>query len=69
MTNTTRPRFPEVEVQLSGEDGGAFSILARVGTALRRAGHGDQVDAFMAEAMDGDYDHLLRTCMAWVVVS
>ena len=25
-------------------------------------------DAFMAEATAGDYDHLLQTAMAWVVV-
>jgi hypothetical protein len=44
-------------------------VLGRVSRALRRAGHGDQVDAYMAEATAGDYDALLATTMRWVVVS
>jgi hypothetical protein len=60
-------KFPDVEVQLSGEDDNAFAVLGKVS----RAGHGrgDQVDAYMAEATAGDYDQLLRTTMRWVVVS
>jgi hypothetical protein len=63
------PKFPDVEVQLSGEDGNAFAMLGKVSQALRRAGHGDQVDAYMAEATAGDYDALLAMTMRWVVVS
>jgi len=29
----------------------------------------EERDAFMDEAMSGDYDHLLQTCMKWVSVS
>jgi hypothetical protein len=65
----TTPKFPDVEVQLSGRDGNAFAIIGNVNRALRQAGHGDQVDAFTAEAMDGDYNDLLRTAMRWVDVS
>jgi hypothetical protein len=65
----TTPKFPDVEVQLSGRDGNAFAIIGNVNRALRQAGHGDQVDAFTAEAMDGDYNHLLATAMRWVDVS
>ena len=32
------PRHPDVQVQLSGEDGNAFAILGRTAGALRRAG-------------------------------
>jgi hypothetical protein len=63
----TQPRHPEVQVQLSGEDGNAFAILGRTAAALRRAGvPQEEVDAFFAEATSGDYDHLLQTTMAWV---
>jgi hypothetical protein len=63
----TQPRYPEVQVQLTGEDGNAFAILGRTATALRRAGVSqEEVDAFFAEATSGDYDHLLATTMAWV---
>ena len=65
----TAPIFPAVEVQLSGEDGNAFGIIARVTGALRRAGATkDQLQAFSEEAMSGDYDNVLRTAMKWVQV-
>jgi hypothetical protein len=63
-------KHPEVEVQLIGNDGNAFSILARVDRELRCAGVSkEERDAFRTEATSGDYDHLLRTCMEWVNVS
>lgn len=61
------PKYPQVYVQLTGEDGNAFSILGRVQGALRRAGVSAEERAqFVAEATSDDYDHLLRTVMAWV---
>jgi hypothetical protein len=60
------PLYPDVHVQLVGEDGNAFAILGRVRKALKRAGHRDVVDKFTAEATNGNYDHLLQTCMRWV---
>ena len=65
MTNTYK--YPEVQVRLVGEDGNAFAILGRVQKALKRAGvDADEIKAFHDEATSGDYNHLLRTCMAWV---
>ena len=55
-------------LKLVGEDGNAFSILARAQRALSRAGRGSEWDAFLKEATSGDYDHLLQTCMAWFEV-
>jgi hypothetical protein len=63
----TQPRYPEVQVQLSGQDGNAFAILGRTTAALRHAGMPqEEIDAYFAEATSGDYDHLLHTTMAWV---
>lgn len=63
-------KHPEIEVELVGHDGNAFSILGRVSAALRRGKvPEEEVDEFMAEAMSGDYDHLLQTAMRWVAVS
>ena len=60
-------KYPEVEVRLSGEDGNAFFIIARVAKALKGAGvSADDVQRFRAEAMAGDYDNVLSTCSAWV---
>lgn len=61
-------KFPDVKVQLTGNDGNAYAILGAVRKALKRAGHADQVDAFTKEATAGDYDHLLVTAMKWVDV-
>lgn len=64
-----KPKYPKVRVRLSGEDGNAFAILGRVSGALRKAGVGAaEVRRFYAEATQGDYDALLRTCMKWVDV-
>lgn len=64
------PKYPEVSVQLSGEDGNVYAILGRVLTALRRAGVNDaDRAAFHTEATAGDYDHALQTCMRWVQTS
>ena len=64
------PKYPNVSVQLSGEDGNAFAVLSRVKTAMRKAkGSQQDQEAFMKEAMSGDYDALLRTCMKYVSVS
>jgi uncharacterized protein DUF4314 len=62
-----QPRYPDIQVQLTGEDGNAFAILGRTAAALRRAGvPQEEIDAFFAEATSGDYDHLLATTMGWV---
>ena len=63
----TMPKHPEIEVRLTGTDGNAFAVLGHVSKALRRGGvDRDQINAFLEEATDGDYNHLLRTCMRWV---
>jgi hypothetical protein len=60
-------KYPEVKVKLVGEDGNAFAILGRVSAALKKAGvEKSERDAYFVEATAGDYDHLLRTTMAWV---
>lgn len=64
------PKYPHIEVELSGQDGNAFFIIGRVVSALRRAGvPADEVQSFQIEAMSGDYDNVLRTVMATVEVT
>ena len=64
------PKYPKIEVQLTGNDGNAFSILGAVSKAMKKAKvPPEEVTAFMKEALAGDYAHLLRTCMTWVTVS
>lgn len=67
MTND--PKYPEIEVQLTGTDGNAFAILGKMRSALRAGGVSkEEREEFQNEAMSGDYDNLLRTCMRWVTV-
>ena len=63
------PKFPDINVQLSGEDGNAYSIIGRVMRAMGRAGvDKDKIDKYQAEATSGDYDNLLQVTMATVEV-
>jgi hypothetical protein len=61
------PRYPDVFVQLTGQDGNAYAIIGAVRRALRRARvPAAQVAAFTAEATSGNYDNVLATAMKWV---
>jgi hypothetical protein len=64
------PKYPNVDVELVGNDGNAFSIMARVGKELRRAGvSNEEIKQYQNEATSGDYDNLLQVTMRWVNVS
>lgn len=66
---STEPKYPDIEVTLSGRDGNAFAVLGAVQRGLRNGGIDQaEVERFYAEATAGDYDNLLRVCMAWVTV-
>ena len=63
------PKYPHVEVQLSGEDGNAFAIVSRVSRALRQAGvDADEIDEYKRLAMSGTYEDILRVTAETVVV-
>lgn len=66
---TMNPKYPEVEVQLSGEDRNAMAIMARVSRAMERAGLRAEANAFRQQAMSGSYDDLLQLCMRTVRVN
>lgn len=68
MTNSIK--YPHIKVKLTGRDGNAFAVMGAVTLALRRAHVSDaEIDAYVTESTDGDYDHLLQTAMRWVNVS
>ncbi len=67
MSTQSKPICPDICVPLSGEDGNAFFIIGRVSSAMKRGGiPGKVIDEFTNEAMSGDYDNVLRTCMKYV---
>jgi hypothetical protein len=64
------PRYPQIGVQLTGEDGNAYAIVGAVVEALKAAGlDRDTISQFRDEAMLSDYDDLRETCAQWVTVS
>lgn len=59
-----------VDVDLVGKDGNAFMVLGLCQKAARKAGIEDtEINKFLDEAKQGDYDHLLRTCMKYFNVN
>ena len=62
-------KYPNVHVQLTGQDGNAFAVMGAVQRALRKAGASkDEINQYLKDAMSGDYNHLLSTTMEWVEV-
>ena len=62
-------RYPDIEVELVGQNGNAYAILGAVRRSLKTNGvSDDEVEEFTNEAKAGDYDHLLITTMNWVTV-
>jgi hypothetical protein len=69
MAQVSEPKYPKVVVQLSGEDGNALAIVGRVRQAMRDA-NVPKIDItdFQLQALSGNYDNVLQTCMKWVTV-
>ena len=62
-------KYPDISVQLTGQDGNAYAIMGAVSRALRRAGvPKEEIDAYVAESTSGDYNHLLVVACEWVSV-
>lgn len=69
MSRNVEVKYPDIEVQLTGQDGNAFFVLGSVQKALKAAGvPKEEIDAFFNEATRGDYDALMQTVMRWVTV-
>ena len=61
---------PRPKAYLVGLDSNAFILIGHVSGALRRAGASkEHINAFMKEAMSGDYAHLLGVCGKFSEVS
>lgn len=60
------PKYPDIHIELVGQDGNAFNILGICLRAMRKAGLSkEQQKEFRLEATSGDYQHLLDTCMRY----
>jgi len=62
-------KYPDIEVELVGQNGNAYAILGAVRRAMRRHDiDEDEIEAYLEEAKSGDYDHLITTTMEYVNV-
>lgn len=68
--NGSVPKFPTIEVQLSGEDGNVFAVIGRVTSAMRRGGVSKEaIGQFTKEVTASEsYDQALECVMRWVLV-
>jgi hypothetical protein len=63
------PKYPDIIVKLTDEDGNAFAVLGRSRKAAEDAGlSNEEIDVFMKEATAGDYKNLLQTVIRWFEV-
>lgn len=63
-------KYPEIKVELIGNDGNAFSILGSVKRALKSGGVSpEEITKFYEDATSGDYNHLLCVVMDWVTIT
>jgi hypothetical protein len=59
-------KFPNVKVNLIGQDSNAFAIMASCTRAARKEKIDPlEIKLFQEECMSSDYNGLLRTCMKW----
>lgn len=62
-------KYPDIHVQLSGNDGNAFMVLGLCQRAAKKGGLSEkEISAFMTEAQAGNYSHLLNTAMTWFTI-
>jgi len=68
MLVNTKPKYPNITIDLSNQDGNAFAIIGTCTLALKRNKLHSEVAAFRAEATSGDYDNVLKTVLMWFSV-
>ena len=60
------PKYPEIQVQLTGVNSSAPAIVRSCRAAAQYAGLSkSERDKFMREVFSGDYDNVISTAMAW----
>lgn len=71
MSAASECKYPDVQVELSGQDGNVFVIIGRVGRALKKAGiPREEIDEFYATVNKAkSYEEALNIVMATVDVS
>lgn len=62
----TTVKYPDITIQLTGEDGNIFYILGRVRKLMKQHGILDQFRQFQDEVYESDnYNQALQVVMTW----
>ena len=62
--------MPKYDVTVVPFDGNAFSVMGAVKAGMQKAGAPkSEIDAYLKDAMSGDYDHLLQVSLAMVNIA
>lgn len=65
-----KPKYPDVKVQLSGQEDNVFAIIGRISAALEKAGYDDAAAEFANRSMSASsYDEVLQIAIQTVTVS
>lgn len=63
------PVYPNIRLKLIGTDNHPMSIVAVLSKGLRKGGIGGaEIDRIIREALSGDYDNVLATCLKYARV-
>lgn len=63
------PVYPDIHVKLIGTDSHPMMIVAALTKGLCAGGiERDEINRIMREALSGDYDNVLATCLKYVRV-
>jgi len=63
----TTCKYPDIVVHLIGATGDMWSVVGQVRRAMMNANvPDDTIAVFVREATAGNYNHMIRVCMAWV---
>lgn len=63
------PIYPDIQVQLTGLDSNAGSLVGAVVEAMQAEGvPRAEIHIFRQEAYSGNHEELIQTCMRWVEV-
>ena len=54
---------------LEGVNGNTLSLVSYTKKALKETGHNDLIDKMSKEALAGDYDHAIRTCLTYLDIA
>jgi len=66
LDGMTNPRFPDIEVELTGQDGNVFNLIGLVSRELPR----EHVKEFRIDIMSSkSYEDALVKMSEWVVIS